>query len=118
MKMKLFLMGLLLSMVCSVSANITDPDLNENKKGQGGGGPRSITPTVELSSQGNLLIFDLSHYVGDVDVNIFTAGLIGSAYIYGDGTLIIDVTGIDSGYHEFTLTLSNGITYSGHFMMN
>lgn len=118
MKKKVFLMGLLMLMACPLSASIDDPELEENKKGQSGGGPRSITPTVELSSQGNLLIFDLSHYVGDVDVNIFTAGLSASTYIYGNGTLTIDATGIDTGYHEFTLTLSNGTAYTGHFTMN
>lgn len=118
MKKRKLLLGLLLLMACTINAEITDPSLGKTEEGQTGGGPRSITPTVELSSQGNLLIFDLSHYVGNVDVNIFTAGLSASTYIYGNGTLTIDATGIDTGYHEFTLTLSNGIAYTGHFTMN
>lgn len=114
---KIFLLGLLFSIASSLSAVIIDPELNEGKKGHDGGGPRTIFPTVEVSAQEDLLIFELTNYVGIVNFEITTANMSDYVYINGNGTYSIDVTGIGLGYHEFVLTLDNGMNYHGSFIM-
>lgn len=118
MRKKLLFLGYFLAIVCSVNAEILDPSIGDTGTNQNGKGPRTILPVVELTSEGNDLVFDITHYLGDVELTILSEGTTYSGYINGNGVFTVDVTGIDLGYHEFILTLSNGMSYSGHFTMN
>lgn len=117
MKKILILLELLFSIICSANAEIIDPEVEKDKGGHNGGGPRTIVPTVDVSSQDDLLIFELTNYVGIVNFEITTANMFDYVYINGNGTYSIDVTGIGLGYHEFVLTLDNGMNYHGSFIM-
>ena len=118
MRKILFLIGMLLVSTSSAYAVIEDPDIVSNGSSDNNNGPRTILPGVELTSEGNDLVFDITHYLGDVELTILSEGITYRGYINGNGIFTVDVTGIDLGYHEFILTLSNGMTYSGHFTMN
>lgn len=117
MKKCYLLLGLLFAISLSTYADITDPTIRDKGNGQNGGGPRGIDASVELTSSGNNLVFDISYFSGDVELEILTAGTSYYTTINGNGTFVINVTGISNGCHEFTLTLSNGLSYNGSFVM-
>lgn len=117
MKKKFFLLSMIgLLFIQPIWAAITDPSVDGQKgEGQNGGRPRTSQPSVEVSAEGDNLILDVSRFLGTVEIQIQSQGASYNTYINGYGSMSIDTSNYELGVHTFTITLSDGNTYTGTF---
>lgn len=113
----LILLGIVFfASVLTANAEVIDPTIGHGgDSNQGNGKPRTSQPIFEVGSSGDSLVLDVSHYLGEVEVQILSQGINYSTYIIGYGRLTIDASSYSLGMHYFTLTLSDGTTYEGTF---
>lgn len=108
----------LLTCTYNMSAEVVfDNPIVQEKENQSG--PRTSTPSVEVSASGDELNVDINRYLGNVLVTV--CALDGSSttsntyYINGHSSFTIDFTGYATGSYSITIGLQNGAVYSGSF---
>lgn len=96
-----------------------DLDITDESETNPKGKPRTSTPSVTASAQGDELTIDINRYLGNAQVTVVAQD--GSSitcntyYINGHTSFAMDFAGYSEGHYTITVTLQNGQVYSGGF---
>lgn len=111
--------AMFLTAYCPVFASITDLDIEKSEGGKSNKGPRTSSPSVLASTQGDELSIDVNRYLGIVQVFVMATDgssvITNTYYINGHDTISMDFTGYAEGLYQMTVTLGNGDVYLGSF---
>ncbi|MCQ2239462.1 MAG: DUF3244 domain-containing protein [Bacteroidaceae bacterium] len=120
MSKKFILVYLLALLFCTnLNANIIidDPIVKDSSNNNNGG--RTISPSFDLTVNGDVLSIDINRYLGNAVVSVMAAdgssSISGTYYINGHDTVCLDFTGYSEGLYQMTITLGNGDVYLGSF---
>lgn len=109
--------------MCSIPlvySNVIIDDPLVNTPGGKGGGVRTVSTTINASSEQDTVTFDVNGYVGVVSVSVnsveFPNSITESFYINGYGTFTMDFSGFDDGIYTITITLADGQVFSGQMV--
>lgn len=112
-------MSLFIAALSPSFASITDLDIEEEKNTQSQGGPRTSAPSVLASALDNELTLDINRYIGNVQVSVIASdgsSIISNTYfINAHGRINMDFSSYATGSYCVTVSLSNGVVYSGGF---
>ena len=112
---------LLVAVLTPLYASITDLDVTEKRGTNTEGRPRSSSPSVNASAQGDELTIDINRYLGNAQVTVVaedgSSTTCNTYYINGHTSFAMDFTGYNEGHYSITITLQGGQIYSGSFRM-
>lgn len=112
-----YLLGLLLCTNLNANIIIDDPIVKDSSNNNNGG--RTVSPSCNLTVNGDVLNVDVNRYLGNAVVSVLAAdgssSISGTYYINGHDTVCLDFTGYSEGLYQMTITLGNGDVYLGSF---
>lgn len=114
----------LLSVMClmfakSTFAEVIVGEIDKNKGGDMEDRPRSVEPTINVTTNGDIINVGVCFYAGNVDVTIVST-VSGSQFtnsypIDGNGIISIDTSAMESGLYYICFSFGNNLNYTGYF---
>lgn len=114
----------LLSVMClmfakSTFAEVIVGEIDKNKGGDMEDRPRSVEPTINVTTNGDIINVGVCFYAGNVGVTIVST-VSGSQFtnsypIDGTGIISIDTSAMESGLYYICFSFGNNLNYTGYF---
>ncbi|MDO4957533.1 MAG: hypothetical protein Q4E60_11025 [Bacteroidales bacterium] len=100
-------------------ADVIVTDINKEKGGSIEGGPRTVEPAINVTTNGDIINVGVCFYAGNVDVTIVST-VSGSQFtnsypIDGNGIISIDTSAMESGLYYICFSFGNNLNYTGYF---